>query len=65
MIFFGEGSLRRAINQFLIHYHHERNHQDIGNRLIDPLTVVGSTDDAVACRERLGGVLRYYYRDAA
>ena len=65
MIFFGETSLRRAINEFLEYYHHERNHQGLENRLIDPLTEVGSTDGAVACRERLGGVLRYYYRDAA
>ncbi len=65
MIFFGEEPLRKAIDEFLVYYHHERNHQGIGNRLIDPLTVVGSTDGAVACRERLGGVLRYYYREAA
>ena len=65
MIFFGEPSLRRAINEFLEYYHHERNHQGLENRLIDPLTEIGSTDGAVACRERLGGVLRYYYRDAA
>ena len=65
MIFFGEGSLRRAINQFLIHYHHERNHQGLGNRLIDPQEQVGATDGMVACRERLGGLLRYYYRQAA
>ena len=65
MIFFGQPSLRRAINEFLEYYHHERNHQGLENRLIDPLTVVGSVDGDVACRERLGGVLRYYYRDAA
>ncbi len=65
MIFFGEGSLRRAINQFLIHYHHERNHQGLGNRLIDPQREIGSLEGSVACRERLGGILRYYYRDAA
>ena len=65
MIFFGERSLRKAIREFLEHYHHERNHQGLENRLIDPLTEVGSADGAVACRERLGGLLRYYYRDAA
>ncbi len=65
MIFFGETSLRRAINEFLEHYHHERNHQGLENRLIAPLTEVGSVDGTVACRERLGGMLRYYYRDAA
>ena len=65
MIFFGEDSLRRAMTEFLEHYHHERNHQGLENRLIDPAHDVGSTDGAVACRERLGGLLRYYYRDAA
>ncbi len=65
MIFFGETSLRRAINEFLEYYHHERKHQGLENRLIDPLTEVGWADGAVACRERLGGLLRYYYRDAA
>jgi len=65
MIIFGETSLRRAINEFLEYYRHERNHQGLENRLIAPLTEVGSADGAVACRERLGGMLRYYYRDAA
>lgn len=65
MIFFGEGSLRRAINQFLVHYHHERNHQGLGNQLIDPQHEIGSLEGSVACRERLGGILRYYHRDAA
>ena len=34
MILFGEGSLRKAIQAFVEHYHHERNHQGLGNRLI-------------------------------
>jgi len=65
MILFGERSLRRAINEFVEYYHHERNHQGLENRLIAPLTKVGSADGDVLCRERLGGMLRYYYRDAA
>ncbi len=65
MLFFGEDSLHRAMNEFLEHYHHERNHQGLGNRLIEPRGEIGSTDGSVACRERLGGLLRYYYRDAA
>ena len=65
MIFFGERSLRNAIREFLNHYHHERNHQGLENRLIDPLHGIGSLEGKVACRERLGGMLRYYYRDAA
>ena len=62
MIFFGESSLRTAINEFLTHYHHERNHQGIANRLIDPGEEVGITEGSIACRERLGGLLRYYHR---
>ena len=65
MIFLGEDSLRMAIKEFVTHYHHERNHQGLENRLIDPQNEIGRTDGAVSCRERLGGMLRYYYRDAA
>ena len=65
MVFFGERSLHAAVVAFLIHYHAERNHQALGNRLIDPGEEVGRTTGKVACRERLGGILRYYYRKAA
>ncbi len=65
MIFFGDRPLGTAINEFVEFYHHERNHQGIGNRLIDPPENLGATRGCVACRERLGGVLRYYYRKAA
>ena len=56
---------RRAINEFMYYYHHERNHQGIGNRLIDPRDEVGTTVGSVECRDRLGGLLKYYYRQAA
>jgi hypothetical protein len=36
MIFFGEGSWRTAIREYLAHYHIERNHQGLGNRIISP-----------------------------
>ncbi len=65
MIFFGEDSLRHTIKEFLEYYHRERNHQGIGNRLIDPPDGIGSLEGSVACRERLGGMLRYYHRKAA
>ena len=65
MIFFGERSLRNAIREFVKHYHQERNHQGLDNRIIDPQEEVGMTDGPVVCRERLGGLLRYYRRDAA
>ena len=65
MIFFGEDSLRLAICHFVLHYHLERNHQGLGNRLIVPIGAIGETMGSVQRRERLGGMLSYYYRDAA
>jgi transposase InsO family protein len=65
MIFFGERSLQVAVAEFLSHFHKERNHQGLGNRLIEPGEEVGRTTGDVAFRERLGGMLRYYYRQAA
>jgi hypothetical protein len=50
--------------QFCEHYHGERNHQGMGNKIIEP-DLSSEGDGAVICRERLGGQLRYYYRDAA
>ena len=65
MVFFGERSLHSAVVAFLAHYHAERDHQALDNRLIDRGDEVGCTTRGVACRERLGGMLRYYYRKAA
>jgi transposase InsO family protein len=65
MIFFGESSLRRAVTEYLAHYHQERNHQGLDNRLIDPPGNEGRINGAIQCRERLGGILRYYHRQAA
>jgi hypothetical protein len=65
MIFFGEKSLRGALKEFTEHYHTERNHQGLDNNIIDFQGEIDSTGGPVQCRERLGGMLRYYYRDAA
>jgi transposase InsO family protein len=65
MIFFGETMLRNAVQQFLTHYHAERNHQGLDNRIILAGNEVGMAAGRIECRERLGGMLRYYYRDAA
>lgn len=65
MIFFGEKSLRRALAEFTAHYHHERNHQGLGNTLIEPEKGAGRRDGIIDCRNRLGGMLRYYCRKAA
>lgn len=65
MIFFGEGSLRRALREFSEHFHREHNHQGLDNRLIDPSDEVGRTKEDMECRNRLGGTLKYYYREVA
>jgi putative transposase len=65
MVLIGEASLHRASSQFVLHYHAERNHQGLANKIIHPEFVPFPTAGAVNCRQRLGGLLRYYYREAA
>jgi hypothetical protein len=63
MILFGERHLRRTIAEFVTHDNGERNHQGIGNELIQPLTRADG-QGRVRRRERIGGMLNYYYRAA-
>jgi putative transposase len=65
MILFGEASLRRSVREFLSHYHCERNHQGLDNRLIIPDTSHAINRGPIRRRERLGGMLNYYFRQAA
>ncbi len=67
LMLFGEASQRNALRQFLAHYHNERNHQGKDNVVLFPTltTNSGTVNGSVACRERLGGLLKYYYQDAA
>jgi len=46
-------------------YHLERNHQGLGNALIVPIKTTHEITGPVQCRQRLGGLLNYYYREAA
>ena len=62
MIFFGTGSLQRAVLEYVEHYNRERNHQGLGNRLIEARRLPRS--GPIRCRQRLGGMLRYYHRAA-
>jgi hypothetical protein len=54
--------LRRCIDQYLAHYHGERNHQGLGNQLIDPAEAPEAGE--IVCSERLGGMLKFYSRAA-
>ncbi len=65
MIFFGEPMLRETIHSYVEHYHAERNHQGLNNQLIDPVDDIGKTEGEIVCRERLGGMLKFYHRSAA
>ena len=62
LILFGEASLRRALTEFIDHFHAERNHQGKGNVLLFPREKVGQQKprSRVGCRQRLGGLLKYY-----
>lgn len=59
--------LRRALHEYVTHYHEERNHQGTGNVLLFPCARAqeARVDTSVACRERLGGLLKCYHREAA
>ena len=65
MTFFGERSLRNSLVQFLSHSHSGRYHQGLGNSIIEPGSEVGRTGGDIHRRERLGGMLSYYHREAA
>ncbi len=65
LILFGESSLRTAVQNFVAHYHSERNHQGLDNRIIQPETGHATNTGAIHRRERLGGTLNYYHRAAA
>jgi putative transposase len=65
LIFFGEASLRRALSEYMAHYHLERNHQGINNRLLTAAANDPNYGGKLARRERLGGMLSYYHRLSA
>jgi putative transposase len=66
LILFGEASLRHALTEYVEHFHHERSHQGKGNVLLFSLARQRSQSKGpIQCRERLGGLLKYYAREAA
>ena len=66
LILFGEGALSRVLTEYSRHYHHERNHQGKGNRLLFPDARQNGhlPNRNIICRQRLGGLLKYYQRAA-
>jgi hypothetical protein len=64
MIFFGKASLQYAVGHFMTHYHTERNHQGLENKLLRAAPITGPSH-RVQRRQRLGGMLNYYHRAAA
>lgn len=67
LVFFGKQSLMHVLNEYLIHYHEERNHQGKNNLLLFPSSDHNSKTKTgtIECKERLSGMLKYYYRKAA
>jgi putative transposase len=65
VILFGDRSLRRAVSEYVAHYHTEQNHQGKSNALLFPDATEMRGSRPVRCRERLGGLLRYYHQKAA
>ena len=64
LIFLSEEHLQKTISLYVDHYRYRRNHQGIENKLIEPpafLPKVGR----IRCQKQLGGMLNYYYREAA
>ena len=65
LIFFSEEALRRALREYLAHYHEERNHQSFENQLLFPDGSFPQVDGEICSKERLGGLLRFYHRKVA
>jgi hypothetical protein len=64
-VLFGERSLRRALSEYVEHYHAERNHQGKANVLLFPRNRSVDRKQPVQCRERSGRLLRYHHQEAA
>ena len=66
MILFGERALHHVLNEYVAHYHFERNHQGIGNNLVFlQRDMEKDSGKSIECRVRLGGLLKFYHQRAA
>jgi putative transposase len=66
----GERHLAHIVKEFVTHYNEERPHQGVGNVPLpeanEPEPVILQFPSGeVKCRERLGGLVKHYYRVAA
>ena len=61
----GEGHLRLLVGEYVDHDHRERNHQGLDNQLLQRPPPPVSLAADVQRRERLGGWLNFYHREAA
>ncbi len=66
LILFGEPALRHALTHYVQHYHQERKHQGKDNLILLPAAAdrIGSAAGKIQTRERLGGLLKFYHREA-
>ena len=64
-VIFGERHLRVILHEYVEHDHRERNHQGLDNQLLERAPPPANPDAEIQRRERLGGLLNYYYREAA
>ena len=65
IILFGETALREAVTEYVSHYHGERAHQGLDHQILLPGPEANQQTGEIVCRERLGGLLKYYHRQAA
>ena len=65
VVVLGESHLRLIVNEYVEHYHHERNHQGLGSQLLPGEVPPARADVRVRRREHIGGLLNYYHREAA
>ena len=61
----GERHLRPLVREYVEHYHRERNHQGLDNRLLGRAPDPAGTETQVRRRKRVGGLLNDYHREVA
>ena len=65
VVLLGESHLRLIVQEYVEHYHRERNHQGLDNQLLERPPPSPNADAAVHQRQLIGGLLNYYHREAA